>query len=231
MASREYPAEFGRRVIILVESGRPAATARASRVKIQVAQDRFEILRVGEKTNHIDMVASLQVEPAARKALHPTGAQAVDAGDLSDPRRARARHALDVSQRLDRSVEETFAEAVPPASGSTRFARPNRPRPAGAVGRLSHGSAERLRPQFVDDLGRQWTTLTRLEPVSDQHAEAACCLYLLIAPDEVTQILAGVAVLAASHALVNVAVHRMALSWCVRFAPMGSGGDCVGDSL
>lgn len=74
-------------------------------------------------------------------------------------------------------------------------------------------------------------TLARLNPVSDQQPEATCSLGLQIAPDEVTQMLTSVAVLAAPHALVNVAAHRMALSRRVGFGPMGSGGDCVGDSL
>lgn len=92
-------------------------------------------------------------------------------------------------------------------------------------------AVERLEAEFVDDLGRERTTLARLEPVSDQYAEAACSLGLLIAPDEVAQIPAGVAVLAAPHALVNVAAHRMALSRRVGFGPMRSGRDCVCESL
>ena len=112
MASREYPAEFGWRVIILVESGRPAATACASTVLIQVVQDRFEVVRVGEETNHSCVITPFDVELAARKASQPTGPQAVDAGRLSGPRRARASYSLDVSQRLDRSVEEALTEDV-----------------------------------------------------------------------------------------------------------------------
>lgn len=71
------------------------------------AQGHSEILRVGEKTNHIDAIAPFEVKPAARKAFQPAGPQAVDAGHLFDPRRACARPAPDVSRRPDRSVEET----------------------------------------------------------------------------------------------------------------------------
>lgn len=86
MTSRGYPVELRQHVVDLVEPGGPVVTAWASTVLVQIAQDCFEVLRVGEEADHIYAIAAFEVEPAARKALQPTGPQAVDAAHLSDPR-------------------------------------------------------------------------------------------------------------------------------------------------
>ena len=106
------------------------------------------------------MIVPLEAEPAARKACQATGPQTVDAAHLTDPRRARARHALDVTQRLERSIEEPPTEAVA-ALGPVVLASLDEVGlgEAGVAGPRSFGSAECPRTELVDELGSQGTTL------------------------------------------------------------------------
>ena len=81
-------------------------------VLLNVTEDCCKILGVGEQTDDVDVVASFEVEPAARKPCEPVGSQTGNAAQLAYPRGARARHPFNRSQRLDRRVEEPSAKLV-----------------------------------------------------------------------------------------------------------------------
>jgi hypothetical protein len=56
-----------------------------SPVLVDVAEDRCEVLSVGEETNDINVVDPLEVEPTARKPSAPARPQTGDSAQLTDP--------------------------------------------------------------------------------------------------------------------------------------------------
>jgi hypothetical protein len=92
--------------------GRHARSLRL-RLDVEGTEDGAEVLGVGEETYDVQMVWPHEVEPAARKPLHPSRAQSRDVADLTDSWRAATRHSLDGLQRGDRCVEERSATSAP----------------------------------------------------------------------------------------------------------------------